>query len=78
MKLNSRNRGLFLLITGLSMIIGTFAWAIIERILTLAGIPISLEVGPVGFDIGVIAASIHVNPGTLLGFFPGILIFRNL
>ncbi|HUX13588.1 MAG TPA: hypothetical protein VMW87_11205 [Spirochaetia bacterium] len=78
MKLTQRTRGLFVLIVGLSLIIGTFSWTILERILALAGAPLNLEAGPVGFDIGVIAASIHVNPGTLLGLVPGILIFKAL
>ncbi len=78
MKLTQRSRGLFVLVVGLSLIIGTFSWTILERILALAGAPLNLEAGPVGFDIGVIAASIHVNPGTLLGLIPGILIFKAL
>jgi len=78
MKLNSRNRGLFVLVIALSLIIGTFAWAILERILDMVGLPIHLEVGPVGFDVGVMAASVHVNPGTLLGIIPGLFIFKNL
>jgi len=78
MKLNARTRGLFLTILGLSLIIGTFAWVLLERILGFAGIPLNLEVGPVGFDIGIIAFSMQVNPGTFLGIAPGLLIFKGL
>ncbi|WP_455381693.1 hypothetical protein [Salinispira pacifica] len=78
MKLNSRTRGLFLTILGLSLVIGTFSWIILERVLALAGVALNLEVGPVGFDVGVIAFSIQVNPGTILGVAPGLLIFKGL
>ena len=42
------------------------------------GIEIDLSVGPVGFDIDVIALWLQVNPGTLLGIIPAVILFRRL
>lgn len=78
MKLLKKHLGVFLLLIFLGLFIGTLAWFIVERIFTEAGLPFSLETGPIGFDIGVLSMSLEVNPGSLLGAAAGILLFRSL
>ena len=62
----------------LSMLVGTLAWELVERVLALAGISLSLGVGPIGFDIRVVAVTLIANPGTIAGLVPAILLFRKL
>ena len=62
----------------LCLIVGTLAWEVLERILRMSGVPLDLTVGPVGFDIGILAVWLEANPGTLLGIVPAILLFRRL
>ncbi|HUX21981.1 MAG TPA: hypothetical protein VMW69_12140 [Spirochaetia bacterium] len=78
MKLNKKHVGAFLLLVLLGMFIGTLAWDIVERIFAQAGLPFSLETGPIGFDIGVLSLYLKVNPGSFLGAVGGILLFRSL
>ena len=75
-KLNSKNRSTLLILVALSMIIGTVAWEIIERILSMAGATIDLTVGPLELDVYVISIALRPNPGTLLGIVPGVALFR--
>jgi hypothetical protein len=42
------------------------------------GYDVHLGVGPVGFDLSVLAVSLVVNPGTLLGALGGLVLFRVL
>ena len=77
MKLNAKTRSTFILLVVITMIIGTFAWEIVERIAGLImGTEIRFAVGPIGFDLRVLSVHIMVNPGTVIGVFPGIRIFR--
>ncbi len=78
MKLTKKHVGAFLLLVLLGMFIGTLAWDIIERIFAQAGLPFSLETGPIGFDIGVLSVYLKINPGSFLGAAGGILLFRSL
>ena len=78
MKLTSKNRPVFARVLALSLIVGTLAWELIERIVGIAGGGLDLSVGPVGFDAGVLAVSVMVNPGTLLGIIPAVILFRRL
>lgn len=78
MKLNSKNRATFASIVILAMVIGTLSWEIIERILTVAGLPIDLSVGPLQLDAYVVAVTLRPNPGTVIGVFPGIALFRRV
>ena len=78
MKLTKKHVGSFLLLVLLGMFIGTLAWDIIERIFAQAGLPFSLETGPIGFDIGVLSVYLKINPGSFLGAAGGILLFRSL
>ena len=78
MKLTAKNTPVLTRILLLCLVIGTLAWEILERLLLLAGIALDLSVGPVGFDIEVVAFSVMANPGTLLGILPAVLLFRRL
>jgi len=60
----------------LGMIIGTLAWEIIERLLLLVSIELDLSVGPVGFDVEVLAIWLSFNPGSLLGIIPALFLAR--
>ncbi|HUZ16862.1 MAG TPA: hypothetical protein VMV68_00630 [Spirochaetia bacterium] len=78
MKLIKKNVTPFLLLIVLGIFIGTLAWDIVERIFAQAGLPFNLEVGPIGFDIGVLSLYLRVNPGTFLGAAGGVLLFRSI
>lgn len=78
MKLNSKNLPTLLRLVLIFMVILTLVWEIAERLLGLGGVEVELSVGPIGFDIEAIALWIEVNPGTLLGIIPGIVVFRRL
>jgi hypothetical protein len=60
----------------LGTIIGTLVWEIIERLLSLASVEIDLSVGPVGFDVEVLAIWLSFNPGSLLGMIPAAFLAR--
>ena len=47
-------------------------------VIATAGIDLSLEIGPVGFDLAVLSAHVVVNPGSILGVVGGILLFSAL
>ncbi|MFW6313529.1 MAG: hypothetical protein ACOC2N_06570 [Spirochaetota bacterium] len=78
MKLTTKNLPVFMRLLVLCLLIGTLAWELIERLLELTGVELDLTVGPVGFDIEVLAVSVLANPGTLLGIVPAIVLFRKL
>jgi hypothetical protein len=78
MKLTGRNRSTFLTFLGVGLLVGSLAWELLERILATFGSELQLGVGPVGFDLSVLAVSLVVNPGTLLGALGGVLLFRIL
>ena len=78
MKIGAKTLSSFLLLCALGMVAGGLAWAVLERVAGLAGLTIDLSVGPVGFDLEVLAFSITVNPGTFLGLVAGGLLFRAL
>jgi len=78
MKLTAKNLPILVRLLVLCMVVGTLAWELIERILELTGIAVDLAVGPVGFDIEVLALSVMANPGTLIGIVPAIALYRRL
>ena len=78
MKYSSRNRAAFFWLILLGLLAGTLAWDLLERVLSYAGVVIDLGIGPVGFDIHVLALTIYLNPGTLLGGAGGWVLFRRL
>ncbi|MFP4642750.1 MAG: hypothetical protein ACLFM0_00190 [Spirochaetales bacterium] len=71
MKLSSRTVPTFFTLLLLGMIIGTFSWEILERLLSIASVPLDLRVGPVGFDTGVLSVRLMLNPGSLAGLYFG-------
>ena len=75
MKLTGRTRSTFLLFLLLGWLIGSLAWEVLERILSRAGMSLSLGIGPIGFDLRVLAFSLMVNPGSVLGTAGGALLF---
>ena len=78
MKLTAKNLPAFLRVLVLCLVIGTLAWELVERLLELAGVSLDLSVGPVGFDIEVVALSVMANPGTLIAIVPAVLLFRRI
>lgn len=78
MKLTAKNLPVFLRVFVLCLVIGTLAWELVERLLELAGVAVDLSVGPVGFDIEVVALSVMANPGTLVAIVPAVLLFRKI
>ncbi len=78
MKLTARTLPLLGRIAVFSMLVGTLAWELVERLLALSGISLSIGVGPIGFDIRVIALTLIANPGTIVGLVPAIVLFRKL
>jgi len=78
MKKTKKNKPYLILFIVLGIVIGTLLWAIIERILALQGMQLSLSVGPIGVDLYAFSVSIRANPGSFLGVFIGIFMFRTL
>lgn len=68
----------FVVILALSVVIGTFAWEIVERLIALAGLPLDLRVGPLGFDTGVLSLRMMVNPGTVISVPVAFRVFRSI
>jgi len=78
LKFTKNNQQVFFRLLLLSLLIGTLAWDLLERLIALTGFILDLAVGPVGFDIHVLAVSLYLNPGTLLGCLAGWILFRRL
>lgn len=78
MKVSKKTLSTLIWVLFLSLVIGTVAWEILERVLALAGVAVSLSVGPVGFDAYVLAVSLRLNPGSLAGLVAGFLLFRRI
>lgn len=78
MKLTAKTLSSILLLCALGMLVGGLAWEVLERVVLRLGMAIDLSVGPVGFDLGVVALHVTVNPGTFLGLLAAILIARTL
>jgi hypothetical protein len=78
MRLSGRTRSTFVLFLLLGVLIGSLAWEVLERILSRFGVELGMSLGPVGFDLAVLAVSLVLNPGSLLGALGGVLLFRLL
>ena len=78
MKLTTKTLGSFLLFLLLGLVIGSVAWEIVERLVNAAGLSLSLSIGPVGFDLRVLAVWVRLNPGSFLGAAGGIILWRSL
>lgn len=78
MKLTKKNLSTFLWISLLCIVAGTLTWELLERILSQAGIGISLTTDPVGFDLSVLTVYLRINPGSIAGAVAGTFLFRYL
>lgn len=78
MKLTKKNSGVFVLLFLLGLVIGSLAWELLERLLSLLGTQLDLAVGPVGLDLDVLAIYLKLNPGSLVGAGAGIFFFKRL
>lgn len=78
MKLNGKTVSSFLVLGGLGALVGSLAWEVVERIAASLCVSLDLSIGPIGFDLHVVALHFLVNPGTFLGLLGGFLIFRFL
>lgn len=76
MKLTKKNMNSLILIIALCTLGGSFAWFILEIIFAALGLPFSLSTGRIGFDLGIIAFYLNVNPGTVLGTAAGFFMFK--
>ena len=78
MKLNSKNLPVLMRLLLICAVVATLAWELLERLLAMGGVALNLSLGPVGFDIQVISIFLQVNPGTILGVVPAVILFRRL
>lgn len=82
MKVTKKNLPTLMLFFILGILIGSFAWEILERIVILIvgnpNLSLSLKNPIQLFDIYVLAVSFRANPGTLLGFVTSFILFGKL
>jgi len=78
MKFNKKNTRHLILLIFMGLLIGTLAWELFAKIMESFSLNVSLAIGPVGFDIGVLVFYIKINPGSVIGILAGILLFRRL
>ena len=78
MKLTGKTLSSLALICLLAMLVGGLAWEVLELLALRFGLAVDLSIGPVGFDLGVLAMSVTVNPGTFLGLVAAALLFKAL
>lgn len=76
MKLAAKTLPILIRIMMLCMVVGTLFWELVALIVAQLGAEIGLAVGPVGFDVHVLAVQVMMNPGTLLGILAAIILFR--
>lgn len=77
MKLSKKNLPTLLLLLFLGMLIGSLGWELLERLIHYLGSDFSLTLkNPIQlFDIYVLALWFRANPGTLVGFIGGTVLF---
>jgi hypothetical protein len=78
MKLTTKTLASLALLCVLCMLVGGIAWEVLERVALRLGLDVDFSVGPIGFDLGVVALHVTVNPGTFLGLAAAVLLFRAL
>jgi len=78
LKYSKRTKPELIKILLFGIIAGTLSWELTMRLLALAGVSIDLSLGPVGFDLQVIALWIMINPGTFLGIIAALILFHRL
>ncbi len=77
MKLNKRTMSTLLVLLFLFITVGTLSWELLERILATTGLQIDWSVGPIGFDLRVLALTMQLNPGSLAGILVAFRTFRS-
>ncbi len=78
MKLTAKTLSSLALLCVLGMLVGGLSWEVLERVALHFGLDVDLSIGPVGFDLSVVAMSVTVNPGTFLGLVAAVFLFRAL
>ncbi|HDQ13823.1 MAG TPA: hypothetical protein ENN41_03300 [Sediminispirochaeta sp.] len=78
MKYQRSKRRLFVNFILLGALAGTLFWELAERLFSYLGIFFNLGLGPVGFDLHVLALGLVLNPGTILGAAGSFFILRRL
>lgn len=79
MKITKKGIPGFLLLIFLTLFTGTIFWKILELILTsVTGSSVSLTTSPLGFDLGVVALYFRFNPGSLIGFIAGVVLYKRI
>lgn len=77
MKLNKRTMSTLLVLLFLFITVGTLSWELLERILATTGLRIDWSVGPIGFDLRVLALTMQLNPGSLAGILVAFRTFKS-
>ncbi|MFP4363807.1 MAG: hypothetical protein ACLFR1_08045 [Spirochaetia bacterium] len=78
MKITNKTLVPFIAIETGTIILFTLLWEVLRVILFQFNINLELSIGPVGFDIYVLALWLRLNPGTILGAVSGVFFFRLL
>ena len=77
MKLSKKTLATLVALIALGAVAGSLAWEVVERVAAAAGLPFSLTTEePLRlFDLYVLAVSVRLNPGTVLGGVAGAVLF---
>jgi hypothetical protein len=78
MKLTAKTLSSLAVLCVLCMLVGGLAWEVLERVALRFGLDVDLSIGPIGFDLSVVALHVTVNPGTFIGLVAAVLLFRVL
>jgi hypothetical protein len=78
MKLTAKTLSSLAVLCVLCMLVGGLAWEVLERVALRFGLDVDLSIGPIGFDLSVVALHVTVNPGTYIGLVAAVLLFRVL
>lgn len=60
----------------LSVIVGSLAWEILERLLAQIQLRPGLAIGPFGMDLSVFRFDVKLNPGSFAGIWLGAFLFK--
>jgi len=79
MSLNKKNISIFISIIFMSLLTGSIFWEIFERLIHLipkfSQFTLTVKNPVILLDLYVISLGFRANPGTLLGFITGIILF---
>ena len=66
-------------ITLFCLAVGTLTWEVIARIAEqMLGVGIRMTAGPYGFDLGVLAIWVRLNPGSIIAVPAAVVLIRRL